>query len=460
MHLKNTSIKGVLSLILITYLSGYIATFAFAPYNIWPLAIISPFLMLTLWQKYPKHKCLTSCIYGMGYFSAGAWVFYSIYEHANVGFFTSVFVTALFVCTLSLGFIIVYLIPTKTPGNENIKNLIYFPIAWAAAEYFRTLSSLAYPWLFLAYSQTTGPIMATTPIIGVYGTSILLTFISASLYLLLKRRKAQQLLLLALPLSFIIYANLTQNNISSGKSINTLLIQNNTNEQEKWRTNRLEKLIKTYQKIINKNIHNNTLVILPESAIPYIPITSKQNYNNILMTINNSNSAAIIGSFTNENNKIYNSAIGVGKLEGIIKKHRLVAFGETTPEIPMLTEIAHALDFPMSNLSRSDEKINLMSFQNKKIATFICYEIAFPDEVITRAKNADLIVVISDNVWFGSSSASAQHRQITQFYANMLQKPALFVNNSGLTSIINNKGEILEELPQLKQGVINYNLSF
>ncbi|MBT4884772.1 MAG: apolipoprotein N-acyltransferase [Legionellales bacterium] len=460
MQIKVSNIKDKLGFLLLSYLSGYIITFAFAPYNIWPLAVISPLLMLQMWHQYPNNKCLASCIYGMGYFTAGAWVFYSIYEHADVGFLVSVFVTILFISTLSLGFIIVYLIATKPPGNENLKKLIYFPIAWATAEYFRTLSSLAYPWLFLAYSQTSSPIMATVPIIGVYGTSMLLVFIAGASFLFIKTREKQHLLLLSLSFLFILYANITQNSTTAGKNINTLLIQNNTSEKEKWQENKLQKLILTYQQIINKNIHNNTLIVLPETAIPYIPITTKADYNNILTTIKANKSAAIIGSLTSEHNKIYNSAIGVGQLQGIIKKHRLVAFGETTPDIPMLTEIASALNFPMSNLSRSDDKTDLMSFQNKKIATFICYEIAFPDEVIARAKNADLIVVISDNIWFGSSSASSQHRQITQFYASMLHKPALFVNNSGLTSVINSKGEIIEELPQLKQGVIDYNLSF
>ena len=82
----------------------------------------------------------------------------------------------------------------------------------------------------------------------------------------------------------------------------------------------------------------------------------------------------------------------------INNKRKLVAFGEATPDIPGIHELAKILSFPMSNITPSLDSNKNFHLEKSNIATFICYEIAFPEEVLSRGNDADIMVIISDNI--------------------------------------------------------------
>ena len=141
-------------------------------------------------------------------------------------------------------------------------------------------------------------------------------------------------------------------------------------------------------------------------------------------------------------------------------KSKLVAFGEYTPKSTILSYLSDKLSMPMSSLQPYRNTQKPIKYKGYNIAVLICYEIGFPELVFTRANASDLIVVISDNAWFDAPIASFQHRQIAQFYGRVMQKPIVFVNNNGLTSIISNHGQILAELNMNASEVLKYNLNF
>ena len=219
-------------------------------------------------------------------------------------------------------------------------------------------------------------------------------------------------------------------------------------------------MITTYEKIILENLHPHSLVILPETAIPLVPESAQQAFENIDITLKRNDATAIIGTLSKSGNDTFNSAVSIGKDYSVTRKNRLVAFGESTPNIPFLKSIGSNFGFPMSDLKENKVANKPLNFNNNKVAIFICFEIGFPNEVSERASDADILVVMSDNIWFGNSNASYQHRQISQFYAIMYAKPVLFVNNSGLSSVISANGEILQEIPDHKKAIIDYNLKF
>jgi apolipoprotein N-acyltransferase len=446
--------------LLFCYLSGVIVTGAFAPYNIWPFAFISPLLLLVLWKRFPDKQMTTSIIYGCGYFSAGSWIFFSFLDHSDIGIFWSVIATMIVIFALSLGFIIPHLFTNKVPGNNIIKNLCYFPVGWALSEYFRTLSSLACPWLFLAYSQTSSPFIYISKYTGVFGLSAIIILTSACIYLIITQRSKISLLILTLVVLLTFFAN---NNFIiklKNKSLNTILVQNNVDEHDKWDHIKLPKMIANYEDIIIRNIHKHTVFILPETAIPSVPLSANKSINSIKNALHKNHATAILGTFTSDGYHTYNSIVSIGEYQGINNKRRLVAFGEATPDIPGIHELAKILSFPMSNITPSLDSNKNFHLEKSDIATFICYEIAFPEEVLSRGNDADIMVIISDNIWFGKSIASYQHRQIAQFYAIMLGKPAIFVNNSGASAVIGADGTILKELPNNVKGIIEHTLKY
>ena len=442
------------------YMSGLSVTLSFAPYNIWPFAILAPMLLLLLWDNFPNNKLLSSVLFGCGYFSAGSWIFYSFKDHSDIGITTSIIASILFILTLALGFIVPHILTNKLPGSRTLRYLCFFPLSWIAMEYLRTKSQLAYPWLFIAYSQTSSPIINLSPYIGTFGTSYIVLILASSTYISLRKKSKPAILILGVLILSISTISVTQTYENHNKSLNTILIQNNNSEKDKWYDSGLVKIIREYEKIISKNIHTKSVVILPETAIPRIPFGGEKSITSIKETLQKNQATALLGTFTYNNNHVYNSIVTIGDKYSINSKRRLVAFGESTPDIPGIKELAVTFDFPMSNITPSTDSNLPINVNGVKVATFICYEIAFPDEVFNRGKDADILIVISDNIWFGTSIASYQHRQITQFYAKAMKKPTIFVNNSGLSSIISANGDIIRELPNNTKGFIDHNLYF
>jgi apolipoprotein N-acyltransferase len=447
------------------YISGYIYTYSLAPFSFWILAIISPLLLLTIFSIYRNKFLFIAYCYGAGYFAAGGWIWHSIMDHTPCGYIWSTIITVIFTLILAISFLPLGFIQKIVAKRHMALSCITFPLAWLLCEALRTYSSFAYPWLMIGYSQTNSPIISLLPYVGPYLFSFIIVLISSLVWGLFNiQEKYIKAILAVLIIGIASLAMLMTNNYiwSKNKKLTMTVIQGNIAPEDKWQENQLATIINMYKDIIEQHNNTNSLFLLPETAIPFVPKALNHNFEELTNTLTRSNSAAIIGTFDyNQASKsIYNAAITLGKATGKLQKTKLVAFGEVTPAIPGLNFIIKKLSLPMLTLAAGPSQQQLLEFNNHKIAVFICYEIAFPAEVIARSQGADILVVLSDNAWFGNSSASYQHRQIAQFYAHYLQKPIIYVNNNGLSSVINSSGDVLKSLGLGKRDFFTYELSY
>ena len=109
----------------------------------------------------------------------------------------------------------------------------------------------------------------------------------------------------------------------------------------------------------------------------------------------------------------------------------------------------------MSDLTPGTSSQPLLNANGIRIAPFLCYEIAFPQQVLKRARDAELLITLSDDSWFGDSIASAQHLEIAQLRALETQRYMLFNTNSGISAVITPGGNIAIKLGMNEQGVIH-----
>ena len=131
----------------------------------------------------------------------------------------------------------------------------------------------------------------------------------------------------------------------------------------------------------------------------------------------------------------------------------------STPQITgFYNKYINGLISPNQSLQPGPQDNHTISFQNINLTALICYEIAFPHFVEKRAEHADILVVTSDDLWFGYSNAMHQHQQIAAFYAHALHKPTLFVNNNGATAVISANGDIVQTLEANTFGIIETNI--
>ena len=129
----------------------------------------------------------------------------------------------------------------------------------------------------------------------------------------------------------------------------------------------------------------------------------------------------------------------------IYNKRHLVPFGEYFPFQKAFSWFYKQLHMPMSSLSAGKYSQPLLSYGSWKIAPYICYEIAYPEEVMQTMGDANLLLVISDDSWFGKGLASLQHLGIAQMRALETGRYVLFSNNSGPSALITPNGKIMAE---------------
>jgi len=151
----------------------------------------------------------------------------------------------------------------------------------------------------------------------------------------------------------------------------------------------------------------------------------------------------------------YNSALVIGadgNRAGRYDKIHLVPFGEYIPFQNLLT-FAHKLTGRVSRFTRGDgpKVFRLVSATGDahRYGVFICYEAVFADEVRHFAQlGADVLVNISDDGWYGDTSAPWQHLNMVRMRAVENRRWILRSTNNGITAVIDPYGVVRQSIPR------------
>lgn len=449
-------------------LLGIMLTFAFAPYEIFPLAIIAPCGLLFLWLKNsssPKKSFWLGYLFGLGLFGSGVyWVFISIHDVGNVPIPLSFVITAGFIAILALWPATVgYFLNRYFPHQTSAKLIYAFPALWVTFEWLRGVILSGFPWLFLGYSQTNSPLKGYAPILSVYGISLALTVSSGLLvnaYLRYQQKEFKSLYLnIFACISIWITGGLCSLipwTIPQGKPLKVALVQGNIPQTIKWSSERLQFSLDTYANLTLPLWGKNDIIIWPETAIP-LPLQYAKTYvNQLALMANDSHSTLILGIplQTRDQNGYYNGIITLGSGSGVYTKRHLVPFGEYTPFSGMFANLLKFMDIPMSEMLAGKMDQPPLVVGDTKILPSICYEIAFPDLTRNDDKSIGILLVVTNDAWFGNSNAEPQHLQMAAMRALEFHKPLLFVSNDGITAIVNANGQIEQSAPQHKAYVL------
>ncbi|HVN92620.1 MAG TPA: apolipoprotein N-acyltransferase [Terracidiphilus sp.] len=202
------------------------------------------------------------------------------------------------------------------------------------------------------------------------------------------------------------------------------------------------------------------LVAWPESPAPFIQddLSFQQAMRSIALGTQAPLVVGGIGAdFSREENASheYNSAFvfdATGQLVGRYDKIHLVPFGEYIPFQNLLT-FAHKLTGRVSSFTRgSTHRVFLLANQNQekhRYGVFICYEAVFADEVRHLALNgAEVLVNISDDGWYGDTSAPWQHLNMARMRAVENRRWLLRDTNNGVTAAIDPYGRVRQSIPR------------
>jgi apolipoprotein N-acyltransferase len=444
-------------------LGGVFAVAGFAPWCVFPMPILSLALLFWLWQQAasPRISFWLGFSFGLGLFGAGVgWIYVALHNFGNMPVLLALLATLLFVSYASLFPALAGYLQAKISTGKQVKLSLILPALWVTVELFRGYIFTGFPWLSLGYSQVpSSPLAGYAPILGVYGVSLLMAVSAGLLVLCVQHRwgeigKAAAAMLLVLWLGGAA-ARMVEWTVAEGDPVKISLLQGNIKQDEKFDEGQLVETLETYRRLVQGS--DARLIVLPETAVPLLRSGMPESYAGILRDHARQHGGDIlIGAFEREHNLYFNSMFSLGtSASQNYRKNHLVPFGEFIPLRWMFGGLINdVLNIPMSDLASGGENQPLLNLAGQKIAMNICYEDVFGEEIIRALPQATLLLNTSNDAWYGDSPAAIQHNQIAQMRALETGRMMLRATNTGVTSVINRDGRIIQMLPQHVEGVL------
>jgi apolipoprotein N-acyltransferase len=136
-----------------------------------------------------------------------------------------------------------------------------------------------------------------------------------------------------------------------------------------------------------------------------------------------------------------------------------VPYGESIPLKPIAAGSSTSARHPLADQTPGPADQPPVDAAGQRLAVNICYEDAFGAELIPSARNATLLVNVTNDAWYGRSVAARQHNQISAMRALETGRPMLRATNTGITSAIAHDGTTLATLPWFVSGVLEVEIA-
>ncbi|WP_172150131.1 MULTISPECIES: apolipoprotein N-acyltransferase [Pseudomonas] len=451
---------------LIALAAGAITPLALAPFDLWPLALLSIALFyLGLRDLNPRQAAWRGWYYGFGLFAAGtSWVYVSIHDYGAASPALAAFLTLGFVAGLGLLLALAAWLWARwlRRSEAPLADALAFAALWLAQEAFRSWFLTGFPWLYAGYSQLDGPLAGLAPIGGVWLLSFVLALSAALLVNLAQLRARKAFLATAMLLAAPWIAGLALKGHAwttpGGEPLKVAAMQGNIEQNLKWDPAQLNAQLALYRDL-SFSAAPTDLIIWPETAVPVLKAQAAGYLDAMDRFANERQAALITGVPIRQANargepRYYNAVSVFGQGDGDYLKQKLVPFGEYVPLQEVLRGLIAFFNLPMSDFARGSPEQPLLQAKGYKIATFICYEVVYPEFAAGLAAQSELLLTVSNDAWFGSSIGPLQHLQMAQMRALEAGRWMIRATNNGMTVLIDPFGRITEQLPQFEQGVL------
>lgn len=389
------------------------------------------------------------------------WVIVAVHIYGRIPLIPSGLILLLLVVYMSLYVAIFAFLLNYVRSRIQWDMVAVAPFLWVSLEYVRSFFLTGFPWAALGYSQYLNlPFIQVGDITGVYGISFLILLVNSAIYdfiATMGRRGRPPLLregVVVLAILFVVFGygiaqiKRVENISSRQRKITIGLAQGNIDQSIKWDTAYQEETLQIYQNLSSILARERpSLIIWPETATPFF-FQSEERYGPRVMEIAEKTGAYLLfgsPSYDRVKGKVeyYNSAylLSPGKeVIGRYDKIHLVPFGEYVPFSKFLFFLGSLS--AVGNLSPGNLVKNLR-FPLGDFGVLICYEIIFPNLCRKFVKEgADFLVTITNDAWFGRTSAPHQHLSMATFRAIENRVSIARAANTGISAFIDAKGEI------------------
>jgi apolipoprotein N-acyltransferase len=447
---------------LISLLAGLASVFAFAPFGVWPVQIITQAVLFFLLSREAtlKRALFNGWAFGFGCFVFGVyWPYVSMHDYGYMPVPLAGLAVVLFALLLgsfsAIGALAGNWLRLRWQASNSLSLLVIFPSTWTLSEWLRDWLFTGFPWLSTGYAHTVGPLAGFAPVMGVFGIGWIAAIIAGCLSLSLESRRVLTLGVVLLAAGFGL--KMIAWTHPSGQPITVRLLQGNVPQDEKFQATHERDLLAMYDQMLRAKPAD--LIATPETAITVLPQMLPPDYLPQLVAFSKQTQSHLaLGIVISDKPGDYtNSLIDLSPqltASNMYRydKHHLVPFGEFVPY--GFRWFVDALKIPLGELTSGPMPQHPFAVKDQQVLPNICYEDLFGEEIaeeIHAAYDAKLpqptiLLNVSNMAWFGQWLAVPQHLQTSQMRAMETGRPALRATNTGATAVISPFGEVQAEL--------------
>jgi apolipoprotein N-acyltransferase len=442
--------------------AGALTTLAFAPYGQSWAAHLGPAILFLLWEfASPRDAARTGFWFGAALFGAGTWWIYTaVHDFGQAPAWLAILLLLALVAIKGAYYALVgYIVARVAPDPSSSRSMLLIPAAWTLMEWLRGWLFTGFPWLELGYAHSDSALAPLASVGGIHLVTFANVATAGAVVVLIRQAGFARIGGVALALAFWIAGWLLGDREwtrPAGKPVSVALVQGAIPQDEKWLDENRAATLDLYRKL-NRDALPARIIVWPESAVPVLAHEAEVYLEGIRRESRARGSDVLIGllRFDFDSAEIRNGILAMsGEGDGWYFKRRLVPFGEFFPVPESVRRWMRLNSMPYYDMTPGTEGQAPLKAGGERLAATICYEDAYGAEQLVSLRAATLLVNVTNNAWFGDSSAPHQQLQMARFRAIEAGRFLMRATSNGITAVISADGTVIARAPQFEPAVL------
>jgi apolipoprotein N-acyltransferase len=467
---KSTSIAPVPA-VLLSISSGVLLTLGFPPFHLAWLswAALVP-LLLAVRGKTLRQAMGLGFLTGFTHFlTALYWIAYVVRHYGSLPLPMAAGVLVLLAAYLGL-YPAVFAGVARAWDSRPRFQWYGLPFVWVALEWLRAHALTGFPWANLGYTQTPfATLVQQADLTGVYGVGWLVVLGNTCLAACVASRRPRRclafpLLMLAASLA---YGTLRLDTVSraqdAAEAMAVGLVQPAIDQSLKWDPAFQEATLERLERLSRRAAAHDPrpdLLVWPETATPFFFGIEEKQSERVKGVARALGIPILFGSpgvmWHGKQPRPLNKAFlldSEGNVRGDYAKQHLVPFGEYVPLKRILFFVHRLVEAAGDFVPGQDPSV--LRMDGTRLGVLICYEAIFPDLARSAIREgADILVNLTNDAWFGRSSAPYQHFEMARWRAVEFRVPLVRCANTGVSAMFDAAGNPCGKIPLNEVGVL------
>ncbi len=447
----------------VAFATGAAMNLGFAPFGWWPVACLAPAALFLLIRGLPPRRASAAgAAFGAGLFAFGTyWIYTCFHGYGGVPIWLTLFLQAGLVAIMACyPALLCYLANRFWLKGGAARDWLALPALWVLLEWLRGWLFSGFPWLSLGYAFPDAPLAGWAPLFGVYGITCAAAYAAVALTVLVAAGVARARRLVAVGVIVtVLLVPIGASRIPwtqpSGPRMPIAAVQGNVSQDQKWQADNREATIARYSQLTSE-AWGARLIVWPEASLPVLA-ASIPDYLQALRNAGRQHDADFAIGLVNYDaatGHYYNGVLVISDAGGWYYKRHLVPFGEYFPVPSFVRSWMRLMSLPYDDMTPGADQQPMLTAAGQELGLTICYEDSYGSAQLQVLRQATVLINVTNDAWFGDSTARHQHLQISRMRALEAGRYLIRAANDGITAVLGPDGEEIAVLPEFQEGVL------